>query len=48
MAGPLLRDVQLAVAEVGLLLGYQDPSAFQRAFRRWSGRSPRGYRRAAG
>jgi len=47
MAGPLLGDGQLAVAEVAFLLGYQDPSAFQRAFRRWSGRSPRAYRRAA-
>ena len=45
MARPLLRDGQLAVPEVGFLLGYQDPSAFQR---RWSGRSPRAYRRAAG
>ena len=48
MAGPLLRDGQLAVAEVAFLLGYQDPSAFQRAFRRWAGSSPRAYRRAAG
>jgi AraC-like DNA-binding protein len=36
------------VAEVAFLLGYRDPSAFQQAFRRWSGRSPRAYRRAAG
>ena len=48
MAGPLLRDGQLAVPEVGFLLGYQDPSTFQRAFWRWSGRSPPAYRRAAG
>jgi AraC-like DNA-binding protein len=48
MAGPLLRDGQLAVAEVGFLLGYQDPSAFQRAFRRWTGRSPRAFRRIPG
>jgi AraC-like DNA-binding protein len=47
MAAPLLRDGQLAVAEVAFLLGYRDPSAFQRAFRRWTGRSPRAYRRAA-
>jgi hypothetical protein len=36
------------MAEVAFLLGYQNPSAFQRAFRRWSGRSPRPYRHAAG
>jgi AraC-like DNA-binding protein len=48
MARPLLRDGRLAVAEVAFLLGYQDPSAFQRAFRRWSGCSPRAFRRLAG
>jgi AraC-like DNA-binding protein len=46
MARPLLRDGQLAVSEVAFLLGYEDPSSFQRAFRRWSGRSPRAFRRA--
>jgi AraC-like DNA-binding protein len=48
LAQPLLRDGQLTVAEVAFLLGYQDPSAFQRAFRRWSGRSPRAFRRDPG
>jgi AraC-like DNA-binding protein len=48
LALPLLGDGQLAVAEVAFLLGYEDPSAFNRAFRRWSGRSPRAFRRAAG
>jgi AraC-like DNA-binding protein len=46
MARPLLRDGRLAVSEVAFLLGYEDPSSFQRAFRRWSGRSPRAFRRA--
>jgi AraC-like DNA-binding protein len=46
MARPLLREGQLAVSEVAYLLGYEDPSSFQRAFRRWSGRSPRAFRRA--
>jgi AraC-like DNA-binding protein len=45
MARPLLRDGRLAVSEVAYLLGYEDPSSFQRAFRRWSGRSPRAFRR---
>jgi AraC-like DNA-binding protein len=48
MAPPLLEDGHLAVAEVAFLLGYEDPGAFQRAFRRWSGRSPRAFRRARG
>jgi AraC-like DNA-binding protein len=47
MARPLLRDGRLAVSEVAFLLGYEDPSSFQRAFRRWSGRSPRAFRRTA-
>src|SRR5262245_20347220 len=47
LARPLLGDGQLAVAEVAFLLGYEDPSAFHRAFRRWSGRSPRALRRAS-
>jgi AraC-like DNA-binding protein len=46
MAPALLRDGRLAVAEVAFLLGYEDPSSFQRAFRRWSGLSPRAFRRA--
>ena len=46
MARPLLREGRLAVSEVAFLLGYEDPSSFQRAFRRWSGRSPRAFRRA--
>ncbi len=45
MARPLLRDGRLAVSEVAFLLGYEDPSSFQRAFRRWAGRSPRAFRR---
>jgi AraC-like DNA-binding protein len=48
MAPPLLRDGRLAVSEVAFLLGYEDPSAFQRAFRRWFGRSPRAFRSAGG
>ena len=43
-AGLLLRDPNLAVYEIGYLLGYSDPSAFYRAFRRWHGQSPSRYR----
>jgi AraC-like DNA-binding protein len=35
-----------SVSEIALRLGFQEPAAFQRAFRRWSGESPSGYRRA--
>jgi AraC-like DNA-binding protein len=47
MAPSLLRDGRLSVSEVAFLLGYEDPSAFRRTFRRWFGRSPRAYRSAA-
>lgn len=39
----LLADRKLAIAEVAFLLGYSEPSAFQRAFRRWHDTSPRSY-----
>jgi AraC-like DNA-binding protein len=45
LAPVLLRDDSLAVYEVAYLLGYSDPSAFFRAFRRWHGVSPADYRR---
>ena len=47
MAPALLRDGRLAVSEVAFLLGYADPSSFQRAFRRWTGTSPSAFRAAA-
>ena len=44
LAGELLMDNKLAVTDVAFLLGYSEPSAFQRAFRRWRGVSPRRFR----
>jgi AraC-like DNA-binding protein len=35
---------ELSVARVALMLGYSEKSAFNRAFKRWSGRSPADYR----
>lgn len=37
------RD-DLALGEVAFLLGFSDQSAFTRAFRRWTGKTPRQYR----
>ncbi|XBB67348.1 AraC family transcriptional regulator ligand-binding domain-containing protein [Nocardioides sp. WV_118_6] len=44
----LLRGSALAVDEIARLLGYADASSFVRAFKRWTGRTPGGYRRAIG
>jgi AraC-like DNA-binding protein len=33
-----------SIAEIALLLGYSEPAAFHRAFRRWTGQSPSAYR----
>jgi len=44
LALSLLMQRELAISEVGFLLGYSDPAAFHRAFRRWTSRSPRQYR----
>jgi AraC-like DNA-binding protein len=45
-AEALLADRALAVYEVAFALGYDDVSAFTRAFRQWTGVSPREYREA--
>ncbi|TDI28315.1 MAG: helix-turn-helix domain-containing protein, partial [Acidobacteria bacterium] len=41
----LIRNRKIAVCEIAYLLGYAEPSTFHRAFRRWTGTSPREYRR---
>jgi AraC-like DNA-binding protein len=41
----LLRDGQLAQFEIAFLLGFSDPSAFTRAFRRWSGTTPQAWQK---
>ncbi len=41
LSNELLADRSLSVAEVAFMLGYSEPSAFQRAYRRWWGVSVR-------
>jgi AraC-like DNA-binding protein len=40
-----LGDASLSVSEVAYLLGFSAPSAFHRAFKRWTGKSPRQHRK---
>ena len=47
LAQQYLRDPGLNISEVGYLLGFSESSAFSRAFRRWTGRTPHEFRTAA-
>lgn len=44
MAFECLRDSDLSVAEIAAQTGFQEPSAFHRAFKKWTGESPGSYR----
>lgn len=46
LAARYLADPRVTVQEVGYLLGFSDPTAFTRAFRRWEGQSPSEHRSA--
>jgi len=39
-----LTDLSLSIAEVSYLLGYSEPSALHRAFKRWKGVTPQAFR----
>ena len=47
-ARQLLSHTLLGVGEVGMVVGYPDPSAFTRAFARWTGMKPSAWRRCGG
>jgi AraC-like DNA-binding protein len=42
-----LADRSLSITEVSFLLGFSSLSAFDRAFKTWTGRTPAEYRRSA-
>lgn len=44
LAQAYLAEGRVTMAELGRLLGYSDPAAFHRAFRRWTGSSPARWR----
>jgi AraC-like DNA-binding protein len=46
VATTLLRGTSLGTGEVAFVLGYSEPAAFHRFFRRWTGQTPRDFRRA--
>ena len=43
-----LHDPKVAIAQIAYLLGYSEPSAFHRAFKRWTGKTPREMRQSSG
>ncbi len=45
LAKRYLAEPKLAVGEVAFLLGFSEPSAFHRAFKRWTGKTPLEHRR---
>jgi AraC-like DNA-binding protein len=45
LAERTLGDPQMTIAEIAYRLGYSEPSEFHRAFRSWTGSSPKQYRR---
>ncbi len=47
LARRYLADDSLSISEVSFALGYSEPSAFTRAFKRWSGSAPAEYREGA-
>lgn len=46
LAQQLLRDTDYSLAEIAFLTGFSEQSGFTRAFKRWSGQTPRSYRLA--
>ncbi len=46
LASSYIRDTELTFSEISWLLGFSSPEAFQRAFKRWSQRTPGEFRRA--
>lgn len=48
LAEGLLRQTRYSLAEVAFMTGFSEQSAFNRAFKRWEGRTPAAFRAAGG
>ena len=48
LAKQYLKEPSLSLTEITFLLGYSEMSAFSRAFRRWTGKGPKAWRREQG
>lgn len=48
LARRYLCNTSMEVARIAISLGFSDPSAFARAFKRWAGMTPAEYRRSSG
>lgn len=44
LAEQLLKETEYPLAEVAFMTGFSEQSAFNRAFKRWAGQTPRSYR----
>jgi AraC-like DNA-binding protein len=44
----MLRQSERSVMEIAEELGFAEPSAFHRAFRKWTGRAPGQFRKEMG
>jgi len=44
LAERLLKETEYPLAEIAFLTGFSEQSAFNRAFRRWAGKTPRSFR----
>ena len=45
LAMDYMEQSRVSITEMSFLLGFSDTSSFTRAFRRWTGKSPRDFRR---
>jgi AraC-like DNA-binding protein len=45
-AQALLQDRSVSIGDIAFFLQYSEPAAFHRSFRRWTGRTPQGFRDA--